>query len=48
MKELVERNVESWELEEISTEEFETLANELLAWCGICCGGNGGPDRGGN
>ncbi len=34
--------IESWELEELETYEFEMLANELLAWCGIGCGGNGG------
>lgn len=48
MKEFSEKRVESWELEEISTEEFETFANELLAWCGFNCGGNGGPDGGDN
>lgn len=33
------RNMD-WEVEEISTEEFEKLSAELLAGCGFFCGGH--------
>lgn len=44
----MEKTFENWDLEEVSNEEFENLANELLAWYGIGCGGNKGPDDGKN